>query len=39
MELPYDGSNKMILIDDADNREILCKLVESTWEELSEKKK
>lgn len=39
MELPYDGAKKMILVDDVDNREFLCKLVESMWEELPEKKK
>lgn len=39
MELPYDGAKKMVLVDDVDNREFLCKLVESMWEELPEKKK
>ena len=39
MELPYDGAKAMILVDDVDNREFLCKLVESMWEELPEKKK
>lgn len=34
MELPYDGAKEMILVDDVDNREFLCKLVESMWEEL-----
>lgn len=34
MELPYDGAKEMILVDDVDNREVLCKLVESMWEEL-----
>ena len=29
MELPYDGAKEMILVDDIDNREFLCKLVES----------
>lgn len=31
MELPYDGAKEMILVDDVDNREFLCKLVESMW--------
>ena len=29
----------MILVDDVDNRESLCELVERMWEELPEKKK
>ena len=28
----------MILVDDVDNRQFLCGLVESMWEELSERK-
>ena len=39
MELPYDGAKEMILVDDVENRVFLCKLVESMWEELPEKKK
>jgi TfoX/Sxy family transcriptional regulator of competence genes len=39
MELPYDGAKEMILVDDVDNREFLCKLVQSMWEELPETKK
>ena len=39
MELPYDGAKKMLLVDDVDNREFLCELVENMWEELPEKKK
>ena len=39
MELPYEGAKEMILVDDVDNREFLCKLVQSMWEELPEKKK
>ena len=34
MEPPYDGAKKMILVDDVDNRQFLCGLVESMWEEL-----
>ena len=30
---------EMILVDDVDNREFLCKLIESMWEELPERKK
>lgn len=36
--LPYDGAKKMILVDDVDNRQFLCELVESMWEELPKKK-
>ena len=38
-ELPYEGAKEMLLVDDVDNREFLCELVESMWEELPEKKK
>ena len=34
----YDGTKEMIPVDDVDNREFLCKLVESMWEELPEGK-
>ena len=37
-EPPYDGAKKMILVDDVDNRQFLCELVESMWEELPKKK-
>lgn len=39
MELPYDGAKEMILAEDVDDRDFLCQLVESMWEELPEKKK
>ena len=39
MELPYDGAKEMLLVDDVDNREFLCELVQSMWEELPDKKK
>ena len=39
MELPYDGAKEMILVEDVDCREFLCKLVESMWDELPDKKK
>ena len=32
------GAKKMILVDDVDNRQFLCELVESMWEELPKKK-
>ena len=37
MEFPYDGVKEMIMVDDVDNREFLCELVESMWEELPKK--
>ena len=39
LELPYDGAKEMLLVDDVDNRDFLCELVRSMWEELPEKKK
>ena len=39
MEIPYDGAKEMILADDIDNREFLCRLVRSMWEELPDKKR
>ena len=34
LELPYDGAKERLLVDDIDNREFLCELVRSIWEEL-----
>ena len=39
MELPYEGTKEMILVEDVDNREFLCNLVRHMWEELPEKKR
>ena len=39
MELPYEGTKEMILVEDVDNREFLCNLVRNMWEELPEKKR
>ncbi len=39
MELPYEGAKEMILVDDVDNREFLCKVVGSMWDELPSRKK
>lgn len=38
-ELPYGGAKEMIRVDDVDNWQFLCELVESMWEELPKKKK
>ncbi len=32
MELPYDGAKEMILVDDIDDREFLCELIEAMYE-------
>lgn len=39
MEVPYEGAKEMILVDEIDNRQFLCELVESMWKELPEKRK
>ena len=39
MELSYEGAKEMILVDDVDNREFLCELVEAMYEELPAPKK
>ncbi len=39
MELPYDGAKEMILVDDIDNRDFLCELVETMYEDLPSPKK
>lgn len=39
LELPYDGTKEMLLVDDVDNQEFLCDLVRNMWEELPEKKR
>jgi TfoX/Sxy family transcriptional regulator of competence genes len=38
MEQPYHGAKEMILVDNVDDRQFLCELVESMWEELPERK-
>ena len=35
----YHGAKEMIFVDNVDDRQFLCELVESMWEELPEKKK
>ena len=39
MELPYDGAKAMILVDNIDDRDFLCMLIENMWEELPERKR
>ena len=38
-ELPYEGAKPMILVDNIDDREFLCGLVEAMYPELPEPKK
>ena len=33
-ELPYDGANEMLLVDDVDNKDFLSKLFKAMYEEL-----
>ncbi len=39
MELPYDGAKEMLLVDDVDNKEFLCELLETMYTELPAPKK
>ena len=39
MERLYAGAKEMILVDNVDDRQFLCELVESMWEELPKKKR
>lgn len=39
MELPYEGAKEMILVDDVENKQFLCELLESMYEELPAPKK
>ena len=39
MELPYEGTKEMLLVDELDNKEFLRQLLESMYEELPAPKK
>ena len=39
MELPYDGAKEMMMVDDVENKEFLCELLRSMYEELPARKK
>ena len=39
MELPYEGAKEMLLVDDVDNKEFLCELLETMYDELPVPKK
>ena len=38
-ELPYEGAKEMLLVDDVENREFLCELLETMYDELPVPKK
>ncbi len=39
MELPYEGAKEMLLVDNVENREFLCDLLETMYDELPAPKK
>ena len=39
MELPYEGANEMLLVDNVENREFLGELLEAMYDELPAPKK
>ena len=39
MEQPYEGAKEMLLVDDVDDREFLCELLEAMYDELPVPKK
>ena len=39
MELPYEGANEMLLVDNVENREFLGELLETMYDELLAPKK
>ena len=39
MELPYEGTKEMLLVDDLDNKEFLRELMEAMYDELPAPKK
>lgn len=38
-EQPYEGAKEMLLVDDVDDREFLCELLEAMYDELPTPKK
>ena len=39
LEQPYEGAKEMLLVDDDDDREFLCELLEAMYDELPAPKK
>ena len=38
-ELPYEGAKEMLLVDDIENKELLCEVLKAMYEELPAPKK
>ena len=38
-QLPYEGAKEMLAVDDVENREFLCNLLEAMYGELPEPKR
>ena len=38
-QLPYEGAKEMLAVDDVENREFLCNLLEAMYSELPEPKR
>ena len=39
MELPYEGAKEMLLVDNVENSDFLCKLLAAMYDELPAAKK
>ena len=39
LEVPYEGAKEMLLVDNVDDKELLCSLLEAMYDELPEPKK
>ena len=39
LEVPYEGAKKMLLVDNVDDKELLCSLLEAMYDELPAPKK
>ena len=35
MELPYEGAKEMLLVEDMENRDFLCKLIQAVYDGLN----
>ena len=39
LEVPYEGAKEMLLVDNVDDKELLCSLLEAMYDELPAPKK
>ena len=39
LEVPYEGAKEMLLVDNVDDKEFLCSLLEAMYDEVPEPKK